>query len=158
MDIKILDKEFKFKYRVSAIYIIDNKLLVNRYHNDSYCLPGGFVTMGENSKKAVIRELKEETGLDFEIIKCGGIIENFFTNIKNQKTHEITFYYFVKLCDNETLNKLDMDFVENEKNGNIKHQYSWIPLNDINNYNIFPNVIKYNLDIKKDLFHYIVNE
>ena len=31
MDIKILGNDLKFKYRVSAIFIRDNKLLVNKY-------------------------------------------------------------------------------------------------------------------------------
>ena len=89
MDVKLINDGLKFKFRVSAIFINDKQLLVNKYGEESYCLPGGYVEIGENSEKAIIRELKEETGIDFEIIKFGGIIENFFTNIQNQKTHGI---------------------------------------------------------------------
>lgn len=159
MDIKIINGELKFKFRVSAIFINDNQLLVNKYGEESYCLPGGYVEIGENSEKAIIRELKEETGLDFEIIKFGGITENFFTNLRNQKTHGIDFYYFVKLNDDsETIDKLNMNYIENDKNGKIEHHYSWIPLNDINNYNILPTIIKNNLSLYNENFHYIVNE
>lgn len=159
MDVKIINDELKFKFRVSSIFINDNQLLVNKYGEESYCLPGGYVEIGEDSEKAVIRELKEETGLDFKIIKFGGITENFFTNIRNQKTHGIDFYYFVKLNDDsETIDKLNMNYVENEKNGKIEHHYSWIPLNDIKNYNILPNIIKNNLSLENEIFHYIVNE
>lgn len=159
MDVKIINDELKFKFRVSAIFINDNQFLVNKYGEESYCLPGGYVEIGEDSEKAVIRELKEETGLDFEIIKFGGITENFFTNIRNQKTHGIDFYYFVKLNDDsETIDKLNMNYVENEKNGKIEHHYSWIPLNDIKNYNILPNIIKNNISLENEIFHYIVNE
>lgn len=159
MDVKIINDDLKFKFRVSAIFINDNQLLVNKYGEESYCLPGGYVEIGEDSEKAVIRELKEEIGLDFEIIKFGGITETFFTNIRNHKTHGIDFYYFVKLNDDsETIDKLNMNYVENEKNGKIEHHYSWIPLNDIKKYNILPNIIKNNLSLENEIFHYIVNE
>ena len=78
MDIKILGDQFKFKYRVSAIFIRDNKLLVNKYDEDSYCLPGGYVEIGETSENAMLRELKEELNLNFEIVNFAGITENFF--------------------------------------------------------------------------------
>lgn len=155
MDVRIKDDDLKFKYRVSAIYMHDNKLLVDKYGEKSYCLPGGYVEIGENSEKAIIRELKEETGLDFEIIKFGGIIESFFTNIRNQKTHEIDLYYFVKLNDEKVI---DMNYVEFEKNCKIEHHYSWISLNNIESYNILPNIIKNNLTLENEIFHYILKE
>lgn len=159
MDVKIINDELKFKFRVSAIFINDNQLLVSKYGVESYCLPGGYVEIGEDTKKAVTRELKEETGLDFEIIKFGGITENFFTNIRNQKTHGIDFYYFVKLKDDsETIAKLNMNYIEDEKNGKIEHHYSWIPLSDVKDYNILPSIIKNNLNLESGIFHYIVNE
>ena len=158
MDVKIKNNELKFKFRVSAIFINDNKLLVNKYDEESFCLPGGYVEIGEDSEKAVIRELKEETGIDFKIIKFGGITENFFTNIRNEKTHGIDFYYFVELGDDQAIDKLNMNYVENVKTGIIEHHYSWIPINNIENYNLLPNIIKNNLSLKNTIFHYIVNE
>lgn len=159
MDVKIIDNELKFKLRASAIFINNNRLLVDKYGEESYCLPGGYVEIGEDTEKAVVRELKEETRLDFEIIKFGGIIENFFTNIRNQKTHGIDFYYFVKLkADAERIEKLNMNYIEDDKNGKVEHHYSWLPLNDIKNYNILPNIIKSNLSLEKEIFHYIINE
>ena len=77
MDIKILGNDLKFKYRVSAIFIRDNKLLVNKYDENSYCLPGGYVEIGETSMEAMLRELKEELNLDFDIINFAGVIKTF---------------------------------------------------------------------------------
>ena len=91
MDIKILGNDLKFKYRVSAIFIRDNKLLVNKYDENSYCLPGGYVEIGETSMEAMLRELKEELNLDFDIINFAGVMENFFTNLKGQKHMDQTF-------------------------------------------------------------------
>ena len=94
MDIKLLNNQLKFKYRVSAIFVRNNKLLVSQYGDAAYCLPGGYVELGETSEEAMLRELKEELNLDFEILTFAGIIENFFVNFKEQRTHSIDFYYY----------------------------------------------------------------
>ena len=155
MDVKIKTDDLKFKFRVSAIVINDNKLLLNKYGEDSYCLPGGYVAIGETSEEAMIRELKEETGLDFKTTRFAGIVENFFTNIRNDKTHGIDFYYYVDL-ENGSYNDLDMNYVESEETGGIKHEYSWISLFDINEYNILPNIIRNDIKNNSETFHYIV--
>jgi ADP-ribose pyrophosphatase YjhB (NUDIX family) len=40
-----------------------------------YALPGGFIEKGENAKRTVIREVKEETNLDVEVIKKIGFFD-----------------------------------------------------------------------------------
>ena len=75
MDIKIKTDDLKFKFRVSAVFIHDCKLLVDKYRTEeSYCLPGGYVNLGETSSEGMIREIKEETNLDFKVVKFMGII------------------------------------------------------------------------------------
>lgn len=153
MDIKIKTEDLKFKFRVSAIIINNDKLLVNKYGEDSYCLPGGYVKLGEKSEEAIIREIKEETGIDFRVIRLAGITENFFENLRHEKTHGIDFYYYLE-ANNKDLDKLDMNYVED---GNINHHYSWISLNKIEEYNILPSIIKSHIN-EEEIFHFVVCE
>lgn len=60
--------------RAGVVLIRDGKiLLMFRHHwsqhngHEYYILPGGTIEPGENPEEAVVRELKEETGLDITI-------------------------------------------------------------------------------------------
>lgn len=48
-------------------------LLVKRKDNDLWCLPGGLMDLGERVQDAVLREVKEETGLTVEIVRLTGV-------------------------------------------------------------------------------------
>ena len=48
-------------------------LLHKRSDNFLWSLPGGAMELGESVEQAVIREVKEETGFDVEVLRCIGI-------------------------------------------------------------------------------------
>lgn len=48
-------------------------LLHKRSDNFLWSLPGGAMELGESVEQAVIREVKEETGFDVEVLRCTGI-------------------------------------------------------------------------------------
>lgn len=153
MDIKIKNNELKFKYRVSGIIIKNDEVLLEKYGDNSFCLPGGYVEFGETSKEAVIRELKEETNITFNDVKYLGIIENFFTNIRNEKTHEIDIYYKTNITSEES-NKIDLNLIENDKGSIIKHHFKWIKIKELNNL-IVPLIINEIIKNNIENFHYI---
>ena len=58
---------FWFRYRVGAIIIEDGCVLMAKNDVDDYYYSiGGVVHMGETSKQAVLREVREETGISYE--------------------------------------------------------------------------------------------
>ena len=62
---------------VDALIIYEGKIVLIKRENppykDQYALPGGFVEVGETVEEAVVREAKEETGLEIEIQKLLGV-------------------------------------------------------------------------------------
>lgn len=64
--------KYDFNIRVTGILIEDNKiLLVKPKVSDkrNWSLPGGKLEQGETIEQGIIREMKEETGLDVEIVR-----------------------------------------------------------------------------------------
>jgi len=91
---------------------------------DGYDLPGGGVDIEEFSEDAVVREVKEETGLDVVVDALVATRESFFTFRKKGKhTHSIAFYYTVHVVGGELSEE---GFVGGEKE--YMHLAEWVPL------------------------------
>jgi 8-oxo-dGTP diphosphatase len=62
---------------VDAIILHDDKIVLVQRGNEPFkgrlALPGGFVERDETVEQAVVRETKEETGLDTEIVRLIGV-------------------------------------------------------------------------------------
>jgi 8-oxo-dGTP diphosphatase len=57
-------------FTVGAVCAIDHDghlLLLRQPHRHGWSLPGGLLDRGENPEQAVIREVREETGLEIEV-------------------------------------------------------------------------------------------
>lgn len=67
-------KDFRFPvFNVAVSMVIlnetkDETLLIKQYGKDSYILVAGYVNKGEDAEDAVIREVKEEMGLDVQAL------------------------------------------------------------------------------------------
>ncbi|SFJ19395.1 NUDIX hydrolase [Thermoflavimicrobium dichotomicum] len=48
-------------------------VLHKRSDNHLWSLPGGVMELGESIEQTIIREVKEETGFDVEVLKCIGL-------------------------------------------------------------------------------------
>ena len=142
------DKTIKFNYRVALLAVHNNKILFQKDDRDDYySLIGGRVHLLEDSNQAIIREVKEETGIELNIndIKLVKVVENFF-KYDNINFHELLFVYkvdSVELYKKDNFKTLDKDNVINK----------WYNIQNISNMDIRPEFIKncYNDDILKSV-------
>lgn len=108
--------------RVSAMAVIKKKghILATQGYDPKteqlfYRLPGGGIDFGETGQQAVIRELKEELGLDIIVEKQLGVVENIFT-FSGKKGHEVILLYLARLSD-EDMKKNEFPMIEPEFEG-----------------------------------------
>ena len=74
------------KHFVSAATIVindKNEILLIKGPLRGWEMPGGIVELGESLKDGAIRETKEETGIDVEILNFCGIFQNVEKSICN---------------------------------------------------------------------------
>lgn len=107
--------EISWRVHVYAVIIKDDKVLLSPQH-DGYDLPGGKVDLGESVKAGLVREVKEETGIDVEVNQLLGVSDTLFkvTFREPQEVwHSVMLYY---LCDEKGGEISDANFDEHEKN------------------------------------------
>lgn len=140
MDIKIKTDEKVFNYCARAIIKQDEKFLLICVNDAPYYhLPGGHVEIGENSKDAVLREIKEEVGIDVALGDLVLINEQFYDK-QGVATHSMILYYVAK-----PKAKIDtQNLVRMEKMGTklIKNELRWVTLDELKTIDLRPQLIK----------------
>jgi len=80
---------------VGAMVFKDHRiLLVKRGHPPAigkWSIPGGMVQLGETLEEAVIREAREETGLNVRPLKLGKVVERIFRDVESR----IEYHYII---------------------------------------------------------------
>jgi 8-oxo-dGTP pyrophosphatase MutT (NUDIX family) len=80
----------------AAIFDDDGRvLLMLRTDNQRWCMPGGMAEVGETSQQNVIREAREETGLEVEILE----LVDVFMTLPAMRTHGPKLVIPLYLCD-----------------------------------------------------------
>ena len=90
---------YKIPSVTADIFIFDenlNFILIKRKNNpfkDYWALPGGFVEYGESVETAAIREAKEETSIDVELM---GLVNVYSEPDRDPRGHTITVAFTAK--------------------------------------------------------------
>ena len=104
--------------------------IVNEYHElllqlrnkepekGYWCIPGGKLEMFETFEEAVKREIKEETGVDIEVLAELGICDHI---IKDENSHWVSPSYLCKIIKGEP------KIMEPTKHVDMK----WFPLDNL---------------------------
>ena len=148
-DIRYKENNYQFHYRTSAIIYNKDKtkiLLFKSSNRDFYMLPGGKVNELESSEDALKREVKEETGLEINIIDFKCFSECVVTD-KEMTYQQVEAIYEASYNDeknNDEFNGLEGNWI----------LFKWFNINDLDNVLIEPKEIK---DILKNNKNHIVD-
>ena len=138
-DILFKTEDFVLSYRVAGLLIVNEKILLQRPVNDTaYSIPGGHVSFGETNKMTLIREFKEEIGVDIDVEGLKQVGEIFFP-WGNKPCHQITLFHMVSLRDDTSM-PLEGTFygIEEPSHTSDKLVFTWVDLKDIENVELYP--------------------
>lgn len=114
---------------VGAIIVYDGKILLEKRKGEpgkgKWSVPGGIVELGETVEEAVIREVKEETGLDVAEPELIDVVDNIVRDEKGEiKWHFVILDFFVKVKGGELRAADDAEEIR------------WVPLSEAEKYDL----------------------
>jgi len=114
---------------VGAVIIKDGKILLEKRKNEpgkgKWSIPGGLVELGETIEQTVIREVKEETGLEVEKPEHIDVVDNVVRDDNSEiKYHFVIIDYFVKLKGGTLEARSDAE------------ELRWVSLSDVEKYDL----------------------
>ena len=126
--------------RPCAVLIENGSVLCIRvkYDEEFYLFPGGGVESGETLSECVVREMKEETGLDVAVEKL--VYVNDWIANKETNDRVMNMFFLVKRTGGEIL--------QGEKDGGKVKHIEWVPLDRFEEIDFRPKTIA--LRLKKD--------
>ena len=145
-----------FRYRVGAIIISEGEALFSYGEECGYYYTiGGGVHVGERAEDAVLREVYEETGGEFSVLRPLCFVENFFKGdglLENIDCHTIELYYLMKP---EEKREYDVGSVTT---GGERERMCWLPIDKIDEYDVRPSIVKRILKNIPPYFVHYVND
>ena len=132
-----------------GVCVMDGKVLLCYPKDRSYSyLPGGHIEFGETGREALVREMKEETGLDATAGDLLGVVESSFMQ-KGEKHCEINLIYEMGIRE-EGRGKREEGKGKREEGGSGLPTasledwicFDWVPCDRIDSANLLPPEMK----------------
>lgn len=117
-----------FGVRAFALIIKDGKIFLTKDNKGRYYSIGGAVEVNEVVADAVVREVKEELGIDSRVNQLAFVVENKFTQ-EGIHFHNIEFHFTV-----EPIGEMPEKMIE----GKLKQACEWIALDKLVNLDVVP--------------------
>lgn len=128
-------EKLQWRPSVYGIVIHEGKILLSPQFKKGHDIPGGGVDLGEKLEDAVVREVKEETGIDVKVRELLTVHSNFFAATHNKDRDDIYYqsimlYYKCEMVGGEISNE-GFDEYEQEYAGTAE----WVSVEKIDEIN-----------------------
>lgn len=141
MDITFRTEEGRFNYRVCAMILQEGKILAMKDQSSPYYyLPGGRVRLHEAADDALLREIREELGIEAKIIRPVWLNQGFFQeDVTGERFHELCVYYLMDISGTDLFSRGET-FMWQE--GSRTHTYTWLPLEALEGEYFYPKFLR----------------
>ena len=136
----------RFNVRVAGVCVEDGHLLAQRFDGSEFwVLPGGRIEMGEDSMKALAREMGEELPITdaLRIERLLWLTELFFNSSEDEQYHELGFYYLMTLPEGHALG--DKSAIACGEDGGVRFELGWLPLDSLGEFSLVPYFLRTSL-------------
>ncbi len=146
MDITFDTGAGRFNCRVAAVLLDRGRILTMHDERSPYFyLPGGRVRMGERAEDAVLREVREELGIEARIVRPLWLSQSFFTeDVAQVDYHELCLYFLLDASGTDLL--LRGDRFRGPEHRHV-HDFAWLPFERLQDEYFYP------LFLKTEIFH-----
>ncbi|MDE3733998.1 NUDIX domain-containing protein [Streptococcus suis] len=117
-----------FGVRATALIIKDGKIFLTKDSKGRHYTIGGAIAVNETAQDAVVREVREELGIDSRVNQLAFVVENQFTQ-EGMDFHNIEFHFIV-----EPTGEMPKEMIEDS----LKQACEWIELDNLVNLDIVP--------------------
>lgn len=125
----------RFTHRVGGIAVRDGRVMLNRARDGAYWfIPGGRIEEGEDSRTALVREMREEIGQEVAPGDLVCTMENFFEH-GNRRFHELGIYYSMAV-------ERDWEGSRFIEDGGTEVEYRWFGLEELGGLTLYPEIMK----------------
>ena len=121
-----MNQDYIFNIRITGILIENNEiLLVQQKLSDkrNWSLPGGRLERGETLSQGLIREMKEETGLDVEIVRM-----LYICDVASSSNTILHITFLITRVGGE------LELPSNEFDENPIHDVKFVPVSELAQY------------------------
>ena len=146
MDITFETEAGRFNYRVCAVLLDRGRILAMHDERSPYFyLPGGRVRMGERAEDAVLREVREELGIEARIVRPLWLSQSFFNeDVAHVDYHELCLYFLLDISGTDLLSRGDRFRGPELRH---VHDFEWLPFDRLREEYFYP------LFLKTEIFH-----
>ncbi|MBQ9121791.1 MAG: NUDIX hydrolase [Clostridia bacterium] len=142
-----MNQDYIFNIRITGILIENNEILLVQQKlsdNRNWSLPGGRLERGETLSQGLIREMKEETGLDVEIVRM-----LYLCDVAASFNTILHITFLLKRISGE------IELPSNEFDENPIHDVKFVPISELAQYGFSEKFIQVIKDGFKNAGNYV---